>query len=861
MLVLGCTMLLSACLPDEKDPNKTAATGGDTSAVSGGYYASALGNAALKLQNQIVSDASWFTQTATGSSLTLADIQLEGVPAVLKTNVCPTGTGIEVLQLSWLEATGADGKFSIKGAGTDNSQLLKALRARMSADELGVMTANGVISLINNTTTAIPASCTGLHIPTNTPVIALLIERPAKPSAELARTEYQTTTCTGAHMVGSVVQKRVVTYDTEGKINYGAWTDNVGGCLQSVDIAAVTNSSSISANATLQNFANVTLKSVLDNNGQMKCSLSSVLKNGDSKDLIDCAAKASVTGSAAATATTSASADLPRTLTCGKAHDDLAILGISAPVATTMSLSGAGATLVRQVSTQTDSNGKQTSVTNWVGQSVNCTGSESAAVACTLIQDQPNPVTGAKWVSSPVGTANVTHINMDTYMNAAVLAKATPIAVSAPVSSTSWKDASQIIPNVLRSPYAITNNNNNCEWQYHKWEECPNATTADASLPTGTWTTSLNPANAFPATFSTLSPVFTGGSNAALVSAYNSYKATGDGGFAVVAYAQSGGVTYGQPTNATPYLKSWQIGTQMPAIGGNIGLNKTAMNRRDAMCSAGQTGGRTGLCDSNNYMTSGQQGLARSLCNAPLHTTTGGWDNWSFASGTGATARNYCNYIFDEFQYDLGTTRHWSYHFREMARANATKYSQTTLLNADGTVRAMRPVIVTKSGSQVLSTASQEYLVPLSCMRGTQSEVEIPLKVQYRSWYSFWANYPPVKSGVSISRRDDCYGVMISGACVGLTNTIEWHNYTTSIRATSTAVREFSGTQGNWSKPKTGYLLDSLTDAWYISWFGTSSLSSAGTLTLDLMRGTSKCDGQDGVCDNYNSSYDYRSGV
>ena len=57
MFLVGAVLLtglVSACLPDSKDPDKSTSDAGQ---INGDYYAAALGNIALKVQNSVVGDA------------------------------------------------------------------------------------------------------------------------------------------------------------------------------------------------------------------------------------------------------------------------------------------------------------------------------------------------------------------------------------------------------------------------------------------------------------------------------------------------------------------------------------------------------------------------------------------------------------------------------------------------------------------------------------------------------------------------------------------------------------------------------------------------------------------------------------
>lgn len=283
--VLLCTGALAACIPEDKDPAKTS----DAGQLNGSYYASALGNVALKVQNWVVGDPDWFTQTV-ASNVTLANLGIDAnvVGGVIRSSVCPTGTGTEVLQLTWLDGRDSANRFSMRGIGTNTGIMMGALRNRVAGDQVATYDGSPTLQVANGTTKNIPSSCSGLSIPLGAPVLVFQIDRPAAPVEELAKTEYRTVACgldtRGMQMRGTMVESRVIRYTAEGVItpsdpNTGWSAESMGTCVSDAIVTANTSTTTNGGSVALNNFADITannLKAVLEQQLEMDCATTSI---------------------------------------------------------------------------------------------------------------------------------------------------------------------------------------------------------------------------------------------------------------------------------------------------------------------------------------------------------------------------------------------------------------------------------------------------------------------------------------------------------------------------------------------------------------------------------------------------------
>ncbi|HEY8963493.1 MAG TPA: hypothetical protein VIN59_03400 [Alphaproteobacteria bacterium] len=324
--------MLSACLPEDKDPNAMAQNSAGAQ-EAGGFYGAALGNIAMQLQNLVVSDPNWFVNMTDAQELNLAalGVKPEGIPADIKSHMCKTDTDTQWMQVTWIDGRDSANNFALKGIGDNGAMLMSTLRARLSGDQLGTALGGNRLAMSNDTTSAIPAQCGALNIPIGAPVITFLIDQPATPTTTLSRTEYRSVDCNPAGtlevdktMTGTKVQKRTVNYDSTGQMTVtvggtsvpytttAGWQDDaLGECINAVKIAATTTSGTTGAGSSVDTFASmaVVMKDILSAQiRSMDCRKSTVTASnlGDHQSLagsadasIDtCANGASVTGKA-----------------------------------------------------------------------------------------------------------------------------------------------------------------------------------------------------------------------------------------------------------------------------------------------------------------------------------------------------------------------------------------------------------------------------------------------------------------------------------------------------------------------------------------------------------------------------------
>jgi len=440
MLLVGAmlaTGLVSACLPDSKDPDKTTSDAGQ---INGEYFAASLGNIALKVQNAVVGNASWFTTQTASMQLNLAsmgiDANMLGVP--VKSSICPTGSGSEVLQMTWLEGRDATGKFTIKGMGSDAGQMIGELRTRVATNQVGQFTGGTSLALEDGSTMTIPASCANMGLPTGVPVLVFRIARPAAPVSEMSRKEYRTTSCgsdmRGRAMRGTMVQSRVVKYLADGSITPSSPTvgwiaDNIGQCVADTDIVGTKSATNTTgASAALGNFADIAakgMKDMLETQLKMGCTNGVVTKDAvldgrrdQSSKTIDTCKSVNITAAGSIIDETDLSHNADVRNVCPRYADvTRALLGVS----TGRYISNYGSSaptnvanlerVVDKVDLNTDSvNQGQREV--WEGKRINCAGTDDYIVNCANVPKRP---TGAedtsveKWISrnlNDLGNAN-----------------------------------------------------------------------------------------------------------------------------------------------------------------------------------------------------------------------------------------------------------------------------------------------------------------------------------------------------------------------------------------------------------------------------------------------------------------------
>src|SRR5690606_22903877 len=108
-----------------------------SSQETGNFYGAALGNLALQVQNAVVSDPAWFSNSSADGELNLANmgVKTDGIPANVRSYLCKISEDSTArMQITWIDGRDENDKFLMKGTGSDSATLMSALRARVSAN-------------------------------------------------------------------------------------------------------------------------------------------------------------------------------------------------------------------------------------------------------------------------------------------------------------------------------------------------------------------------------------------------------------------------------------------------------------------------------------------------------------------------------------------------------------------------------------------------------------------------------------------------------------------------------------------------------------------------------------------------------
>jgi hypothetical protein len=415
-LAMAGTLLLAGCLEEDRDP---AASPDITSA---NYYAAALGNVAVQIQNAVTSQADWFENQSHSGELDLAalGIQLSGFTSPVKSSICFSGTGSEVIQLTWLDSRDATGKFGIKGTGAASGRLIAAMRERLGSEQLGTYVGTvAAIQMLSGQMLPIPPSCPNLRLPEGAPVIVYRIARPAPPTTELARTEYRSVPCgtdaSGRERRGTMVQSRVVNFLPDGTItpndrDTGWQTENMGQCIDDV-VVEISNRSleAGGAAAQLDNFADIALRALLEEALAMDCSRVGIDSNRmidghrtHRSKSIDTCRRATAHGADALSDTAAGDNSDVRNLCPRDTTDTRYLLGVTAGGLLRSVYAGTAnvsrlvhSALLNKPATQ------EMQRERWVGQEINCSGTDDYTVSCDNVPKAPTEpdeaAVGSKW--------------------------------------------------------------------------------------------------------------------------------------------------------------------------------------------------------------------------------------------------------------------------------------------------------------------------------------------------------------------------------------------------------------------------------------------------------------------------------
>lgn len=494
--------MLGGCLPDEKDPGETSNAG----KMSGVYYAAGLGNLAIQIQNKLVSDTTWFSGSATLElPLQSMDLQMADLGMPVRSFACPVGNGTQIVQFTWLDGRDQNGKFTIKGIGADPGAVISALRERAGGENVGTSANGTTLSMSDGKTMDVPASCGTLPIPTGAPVVTFKIDRPAKPLEELSRKEYRTTECPNNER-GTMVQSRVVTYGTDGTISSANWgPEDMGSCVQDVDISMNRTTDMNAASANLNSFANVSLKQILEEQLKMGCVKVSIKSNIRDESKIDTCTGTSISGDTALAAQGAANNLTDRrTLSCINSSQAplTGIVNVGNGINTTYTWESGTAVIVRNVNANNMNNGSvNNDIQQWIGSDapgdLNCAGYEEVEIPCSAITEGRAAYTpqqdGTMWHSfntNPWNHWNVNVVAMSrNYFTGTFQYKNGNVTLRRPITATKWADKVTFKPQVDGQTWTIVKNE--CvvaQRALYPEKGCaPTYNANDLGNPTGNW--------------------------------------------------------------------------------------------------------------------------------------------------------------------------------------------------------------------------------------------------------------------------------------------------------------------------------------------------------------------------------------
>lgn len=506
-------MAISACLPDGKDPSE----GADAGKANAAYYASTLGSIAIRIQDSILSDPSWFANSESSEfNLRAHNIdQPNGLGADIRSAVCFAGRDNNVTQLTWIDGKDETGHFSMKVLGNGAGKIATELRKSIGANQIGTYKGNGALAMADGTVAFIPTGCRSSELPIGTPVVVFDIDHPAAPIQEVSRTEYRTQSCgqdaAGRMMRGIMVQSRTITFKPNGTVapndpSAGWRTDDMGTCISPVDVA-ITNSENLAggAAASLTDFAAVSLRdqlqAALANMDCKKVTVQSQATNrsGQSETrlkTIDTCANANVTGMAALSDEKRRDNEDTREIACTGVTDDMAAkLGdtlLTDAKITWESQDGFSnlITLTRKVATHAlnENADDQSNKSLWMASGIDCAATETASLACNQVPGAPGTIPAPPMSNSPATTKDFTIPSsekpypMDDTWTARVLdknyftrARAIEnggLSLSRNVSAKSWDDAAAFKPKITGDPWTISQNQ--CTWdRLDMLPDCP----------------------------------------------------------------------------------------------------------------------------------------------------------------------------------------------------------------------------------------------------------------------------------------------------------------------------------------------------------------------------------------------------
>lgn len=400
------TLGLSACLPDNTDPDKAANAG----QLSGTFYANGLGSVALAIQNAVVTSSNWFAAMGSdGLNLAALGVSSQGLGVPVKSFVCNNASGSGVLQITWIDARDGSNKFALRGIGSDAGSIVSALRNRVSGNQIGVFNGSSIV-MANGTSQSLPSGCAAATIPNGAPVLAFAIETPAPPTQEMVRTEYRTTPCgadeTGRQMRGTQVQSRIVRYLANGTMAADAWSTDIASMGQCMNDAVVElgtrNFRAGAGTVNMNNFAAIALRDLLQGQLQMDCVDRSVNANmarsgqmkRSAKTVDTCPLMAGMAGMTQGGESDTGDGTDTKILQC-KGQTPLMykqFVNLMGQGLQTTAWTRGTATLLRTLDNKAvDDRGQQAKRYKWTGTDINCGGYQTFYAGCGIIPGNPTP--------------------------------------------------------------------------------------------------------------------------------------------------------------------------------------------------------------------------------------------------------------------------------------------------------------------------------------------------------------------------------------------------------------------------------------------------------------------------------------
>lgn len=498
-LCIASSLAVSACLPDGKDPSE----GADTGKANAAYYASTLGNVAIRIQDTIIRDPSWFAKSESSEfNLQAHDIdQPNGLGADIRAAVCFAGGDNNVTQLTWIDGKDESGRFSMKVLGKGAGKIATELRKSIGANQIGTYKGNGTLAMADGSFGFIPTGCRSSELPIGTPVVVFDIDHPAAPLQETSRTEYRAKPCekdgVGNARRGTMVQSRVVTFKPNGGVSpadaESGWrTESLGTCVDDVNVR-ITNQEVLPGGgmADISSFAQVNLKDILAAQiANMNCTKVSVKREGGGQhttaNIDTCGNTTAHSGSVVVSDDAGEEYDY-RELSCVGTSPNRGSLGNLPDTPSVITWEQrdpfTNKIILKRLASKRTLGSKDGL---WSADRIDCSGIENAALRCAQVPSAPNPFTAESErvdtemtgyeppTNAPFNVAwsrPSIRVLDQSYFDTTSLAQNGGIEMQRNVSAVSWKDAASFTPNISGEEWQMIKNE--CSWTKLEMGNCP----------------------------------------------------------------------------------------------------------------------------------------------------------------------------------------------------------------------------------------------------------------------------------------------------------------------------------------------------------------------------------------------------